>query len=370
MMSLPLARYPLFLQPAELGGIWLVELLLMLWNALLAQAIQQRQWLAFLTPTAVLILWIGSSNWLLWQARLSTPTATVRVAAIQPEYEGQKVLFSEKLYEDNLRRLLQQAQQMRARWAVLPESSETYFWSESNAPQRIRSWQQLAQNLDMRILIGVSRRLGEVGYNSAMAIAPASLPVFYNKVKLMPFTEYAPPPPVGEWLQVLGVARRSLQIGTHPHAIRLYGEPPVGTLICYESLFRWVGAKQVRDGAQWLVAMTNDQWLLGAGVREQHADYCVLRAIETRRWVVRASTVGPTGFFSPLGERRTVPIGRPEVAAYTIECFSGMTLYSRWGDFFGYGSLLAFAGVVLRRRARPVGTQSSHEGRNRYNSRR
>ena len=116
----------------------------------------------------------------------------------------------------------------------------------------------------MRILIGVSRRLGEVGYNSAMAIAPASLPVFYNKVKLMPFTEYAPPP-VGEWLQVLGVARRSLQIGTHPHAIRLYGEPPVGTLICYESLFGWVGAKQVRDGAQWLVAMTNDQWLLGAG---------------------------------------------------------------------------------------------------------
>jgi hypothetical protein len=29
--------------------------------------------------------------------------------------------------------------------------------------------------------------LGEVGYNSAMAIAPANLPVFYNKVKLMPF---------------------------------------------------------------------------------------------------------------------------------------------------------------------------------------
>jgi apolipoprotein N-acyltransferase len=164
-----------------------------------------------------------------------------------------------------------------------------------------------------------------------MAIAPASLPVFYNKVKLMPFTEYAPPPPVGEWLQVLGVARRSLQIGTHPHAIRLYGEPPMGTLICYESLFGWISAKQVCDGAQWLVAMTNDQWLLGAGVREQHADYCVLRAIETRRWVVRASTVGPTGFFSPLGERRTVSIGRPEVAAYTIECFSGMTLYSRWG---------------------------------------
>ena len=146
---------------------------------------------------------------------------------------------------------------------------------------------------------------------------------------------------------MLGVARRSLQIGTHPHAIRLYDEPPVGTLICYESLFGWVGAKQVRDGAQWLVAMTNDQWLLGAGVREQHADYCVLRAIETRRWVVRASTVGPTGFFSPLGERRTVPIGRPEVAAYTIECFSGMTLYSRWGDFFGYGSLLVFASILL-----------------------
>jgi apolipoprotein N-acyltransferase len=189
--------------------------------------------------------------------------------------------------------------------------------------------------------------LGEVGYNSAMAIAPASLPVFYNKVKLMPFTEYAPPPPLGEWLQVLGVSRRSLQTGVYPYAVRLSSEPPVGVLICYESLFGWISAKQVCDGAQWLVAMTNDQWLLGAGVREQHADYCVLRAIETRRWVVRASTVGSTGFFSPLGERRTISIGRPEVAVHTIECFSGMTLYSRWGDFLGYGSLLVFASILL-----------------------
>ncbi len=347
MLALPLTRYPLLLQPAELGGIWLVEWLLMLWNALIAQAIGRASIRAWIAPVGLLVLWVGVSNWLLWLVRATMQGASIRVAAIQPEYDAPRVLFSAQLHDSSIDRLLDQARRAGARWAILPESTETYFWSRLLDQDRIRRWQEWSRAYTLYVIVGVSRQQGEQGFNSALGVAPAGSCVFYDKVKLMPFTEYSPAAPIAEWLKVLGVVRRSLQCGERVRAIRLGAEPPVGTLFCYENLFGWIAAQLVRDGAQWLVAMTNDRWLLGAGLREQYADYCIVRAIETRRWVVRASTVGISGFFNPLGKRWEAPRGHPYVLTHSIRCSTAQTLYVRWGDYWGYGSCLIYGVIVL-----------------------
>jgi apolipoprotein N-acyltransferase len=346
MLSLPLARFPLLLQPAELGGIWLVEWLLILWNALLAQGIEQRRGHVFVTPLILLGLWVGVSGWLWWWAGATVPSATMRVAVLQPEYDASRVAFSSTWYDANMERLLKEAHQAGAHWAVLPESSDLYCWSSLHDPERLKWWRQRARQWNLRLLIGVSRHGGEHGYNSALALAPEGAPTFYDKVKLMPFVERAPPPLLARWLRVLGAAQGPLREGQRAHALQLVKEPAVGAQICYECLFGWIGVQQVRDGAQWLAAMANDQWLLGQAVREQYADYCVVRAIEVRRWLVRASSVGPSGFFSPQGERWTLPMGRPQMAVRSIGCSSVQTLYARWGDYWGYGSWLIYVGVV------------------------
>ncbi len=349
MLALPLARFPLLLQPAELGGIWLVEWLLMLWNALLVQAWRGANGRAWAVPLSVLALWIGASVWLWQRARTAPQETPLRAAVLQTEYDAPRMLFSAQIYESGVKRLLEHARRSGAEWVILPESSETYFWSSLIDRRRLRQWQEWARDYSVHILTGVTRQHGEYSFNSALGVAPTGLWVFYDKVKLMPFTEYAPAEPIAKWLKLLGASRRSLREGEQVQALRLGKEPPVGVLICYESLYGWIAAQAVRDGAKWLVVMTSDRWLLGTGVREQFADHCVVRAIETRRWVARASTVGISGFISPLGERWEAPAGRPYVMAHTLYCSTGQTLYARWGDYWSYLSgLLYCAGVIWR----------------------
>ncbi len=136
--------------------------------------------------------------------------------------------------------------------------------------------------------------------------------------------------------------------GVAVHALQLGREPPVGTLICAESLFGWVARLQVQDGACWLAVMANDYWLIGRAVREQYADFCVVRAIETRRWVARASTVGISGFYAPTGELvAALPMGKPGVLVQAIEPRTSQTLYVRWGDWGAYGCLVIAIGAFV-----------------------
>jgi apolipoprotein N-acyltransferase len=168
----------------------------------------------------------------------------------------------------------------------------------------------------------------------------------------MAFVEWSPPEPFRRLLQGLGVAKCSLQGGEQVMALRIGQEPPVGTLLCVESLFGWLARRQVRDGAQWLAVMANDAWLIGDAVRQQYADFCVVRAIETRRWVARASSVGMSGFYAPTGELvASLPMGKPGVLVHLIAPCTEQTLYVRWGDWWVYVCLAVVGTLGLMQMA-------------------
>jgi hypothetical protein len=69
-----------------------------------------------------------------------------------------------------------------------------------------------------------------------------------------------------------------------------------------------------------------------------------VRAIEQRRWLVRASTSGPSAIIDPTGRvtAETAPFSRATVAGGVAG--DGVTPYARWGDVFG---LLCVAAVVV-----------------------
>jgi len=94
----------------------------------------------------------------------------------------------------------------------------------------------------------------------------------------------------------------------------------------------WSGKRSCGICVTWRVRMCNEESACGP-----YADYCVVRAIELRRWVVRASSVEASGFFSPLGERWILPMGCPQVAVRTIGCATVQTLYARLGDYWEVG---------------------------------
>ena len=75
-----------------------------------------------------------------------------------------------------------------------------------------------------------------------------------------------------------------------------------GVFICYESIFPNITRGLVLDGANFLINTTNDAWFGQTAAPEQHFAMSVIRAIETRRAVVRAANTGISGIISPYGQ--------------------------------------------------------------------
>jgi apolipoprotein N-acyltransferase len=115
-----------------------------------------------------------------------------------------------------------------------------------------------------------------------------------------------------------------------------------GIVICNEALFPETVADRVRAGAGFLVNLSNDSWLLDPQFSAQAVDATRFRAVEQRRWLVRASTSGPSAIIDPWGrvQAATAPFTR-ETLAGSIAERGEPSIYGRTGDAFGFVCLIA-----------------------------
>lgn len=75
----------------------------------------------------------------------------------------------------------------------------------------------------------------------------------------------------------------------------------IGVLICFESVFPDIARKWVDTGANLLVNITNDAWYGKSSAPYQTLAMTRLRAVETRRSIVRSANTGFSAFIDPLG---------------------------------------------------------------------
>jgi apolipoprotein N-acyltransferase len=101
--------------------------------------------------------------------------------------------------------------------------------------------------------------------------------------------------------------------------------------------------------------MSNDTWLIAGGdaAAAQHFSMSVFRAVETRRYLVRAATAGISGFVDPLGRPYHLSAEREGVVLGEISPRQEMTVYARSGDWFAV-SCLGLALWTLRDTRRRV----------------
>ncbi len=75
----------------------------------------------------------------------------------------------------------------------------------------------------------------------------------------------------------------------------------IGVLICFESIFPDISRKWVDAGANLLVNITNDAWYGKTSAPHQTLAMTKIRAVETRRSLVRSANTGFSAFIDPLG---------------------------------------------------------------------
>jgi apolipoprotein N-acyltransferase len=190
-------------------------------------------------------------------------------------------------------------------------------------------------------------------YNSAALIGPnGDWAARYDKVHLVPFGEYVPFKSLFVFAEKLtrevgdftpGAERKPLDLGAYK----------VGAFICYESIFPDEIREFAQRGAQVFVNISNDGWFGASGAPGQHLNMARMRAIENRRWLLRATNTGITASIDPYGRvvARAPLNERIEVQApYAI--ISSTTFYTRHGDWFAYLCvIISIAGLALRVRA-------------------
>lgn len=205
------------------------------------------------------------------------------------------------------------------------------------------------------------------GYHSALFLKPDGDYEVYDKVMLLPWTEYVPfrgvlarfgQGAVDAWL---GFVRKF--VGFTPDAekgrledVRAFHlrtrsgeELKFGTPICFEVATPRVVNRWHRQGADFLVNQTSEG-KLGDSIHPQTITVCGFRAVEGRVSVVRATNDGISAWIDPNGRVREVlrgretgsPINEPGSFHPTI------VLDSRKGTFYAlHGDWLAVACLVV-----------------------
>jgi apolipoprotein N-acyltransferase len=187
-------------------------------------------------------------------------------------------------------------------------------------------------------------------FNSAMQVENSANVQFYHKSKLVPGVEKMPFPKTLSFLSPVfaGLGGTVSGWGWQDHPDVLYSQSGVGVapVICYESLWGGWIAEAVKDGAQFIAIITNDGWWGNTSGKDQHFMYAKLRAIESRRWVVRSANTGISGFINQRGDVvKESKWWTRDALKMDINLNDEITPYVKSGDILA--QLLSIAAIVL-----------------------
>ena len=193
-------------------------------------------------------------------------------------------------------------------------------------------------------------------FNTAGFYNKNGLVSHYHKSRLVPGVEKMPFPKVFGFLEnaiiELGGSNSSLGNDTEQRTFEFEvdGKPMrIGAAICYESVYGELVANFVKNGANLLCVITNDSWWDDSPGHRQHFEMSRLRAIETRRYVLRAANGGFSGVISPTGSVLMRTKYDERTAIQTLVCAQTReTFYVKHGDYIArIAIVLTFAALLF-----------------------
>lgn len=184
------------------------------------------------------------------------------------------------------------------------------------------------------VLLGIP--YGEPGtgalYNSMLKLGGEQ--ELYHKRHLVPYGEYMPMKPLlSAVLRFLEVPMSDFAAGGADQRLITLAGYPVGVSVCYEDAY----GREVIDAlpqAAFLVNASNDAWFGDSLAPHQHLEIARMRALETGRYLLRATNTGISALIGPHGELLSrSPQFETDVLSGEILPMQGLTPYARFGDY-------------------------------------
>ncbi|MFB3827717.1 MAG: apolipoprotein N-acyltransferase [Bryobacteraceae bacterium] len=328
------------LRLAPFTGVYGISFAFLMVSAVLALALLRRPrahlaWIFLLLPVAVL-------------PRIPDERpGAVSAVLVQPnisETEAWTPAFARRIRLDLLRLSREAAHAAPGAPAVVawPEApAPLYYFQDPGFQSQVNG---LARELNTWLLLGIVAYTPDAKpLNSAVLVSPQGAAVTrYDKMNLVPFGEYVPWP-FGSITQSVSTEAGDFVPGNHLVVSRA-GAHRIGTFICYESVFPGFVRRFAAGGAEVLFNLSNDGYFGKSAARHQHLSIVRMRAVENRRWILRATNDGITVAIDAAGRIRAALPPYTQGAARTAFDFeSSTTPYTRLGDWFVFACMAAAA---------------------------
>lgn len=311
--------------------------------ALLIEARLGKRGKAAMVFPAVLIVALVVAGFVLKQVEWVKPFgAPVTVSLLQGNIP-QEMKWREDKAKTTLDTYMAMTLASTGRLTVLPETALPMFLH--NLPlSYLEMLADHARDLNGDILVGVPEYAESRDYyNSVLSLGSEPLQA-YRKYHLVPFGEFIPVKPVFGWIvKVLHIPLSDFTRGDMVQPpLRAAGQK-IAMAVCYEDVFGEELIRQLPE-ATMLVNVSNDAWFGDTVAPWQHLQISQMRALETGRYMLRATNTGITAIIDQHGE--VVKRAR-EFAATRLEGeaqgFTGATPYVQWGNW----PMLGLAALLL-----------------------
>lgn len=327
-------------QITSLTGPWGLTFLIVLFSAALASPKARMLRSLAVAVVAVAVVYSGGQ----WAMNRDTPPGErIPVAVLQGAVDEDPRAPARQLRDQIVRvytGLSREAAQRRPNLVVWPESSVP---GDVIKNLQAREWLlSIARASRACILAGGPHYIPASGsrpatnMNGAHMVSPDGDLSSYYKVQLAPFGEFVP---ARKWLPFLdrySPREADIMPGTK-HNLLPAEFAKLGVMICFESAFPAIARRETADGADLLCVITREVFFGRTALAAQHHDMAVLRAVENGRCVVRSAESGISSIIDPRGRVLTrLGLWERGVLHGEVEPRKGLTIYSRFGDWFVY----------------------------------
>ena len=350
---------------APIGGVLLLGLWVSLTSSLGAYFFRYRQWHASSITCLIIVttVWLGGGILTHQSWTYAASDEPIKVGLVQPDIPLERKWDpSYRTPTVDILMALSEPLWGEVNWLFWPEAAipDLYFRSSDILPLV----DEQARKHNTHFVTGIlydDRESAKI-YNSVAGLGAAE--GIYFKQRLVPFGEYVP---LEDWLRGLidffNLPNSFISRGPAGQGQIQMGDYVLSSAICYEIVYPALVAEQSIN-THAILTVSNDAWFGDSVGPLQHFHMARMRAIETGRYVIRATNNGVSAVIDDRGN--IVGLSDQFKATYlqsSIWPMEGTTPYMRWQNslFLVLVTLLIGLLILIDRRHRTAASKWAND---------